>query len=259
MDSGYPHHFVGADSSCISWGHALSGELLYGPNAQKSSAVPKKVDVLEGMHVISVACGFAHSMVVVNRENVGDQLDQLDVYDGKASGEVRSERFSNCATKLSDRHDDGSEEPNAKKAPKKSAVKTSNNSKKRKKSKDSSEWEDEEKVGDEQANGKAEQNRQRGGKASGGGQGKSTGHGRGRPPVQKKSSQTLGVKGSRLRGEDPRSDELQFPCFRLENFVLQVGKVQLLAAMIDPFSVEVGCQRCLLVWSLAYLNRGVHR
>lgn len=77
MDSGSMHHFVGADSSCISWGHAQNGELGYGPNAQKydyefflrllmfmflflfvvllafrSSAVPKKVDILEGMHVL---------------------------------------------------------------------------------------------------------------------------------------------------------------------------------------------------------------
>lgn len=29
------HHFVGADSSCISWGHAQYGELGYGPNGQK--------------------------------------------------------------------------------------------------------------------------------------------------------------------------------------------------------------------------------
>lgn len=35
MDSGNMHHFVGADSSCISWGHAQHGELGYGPNAQK--------------------------------------------------------------------------------------------------------------------------------------------------------------------------------------------------------------------------------
>lgn len=80
MDSGNMHHFVGADNSCISWGHAQYGELGYGPNGQKylflttaehflfkgflscpllnlflvhrSSAVPKKVDILEGMHVI---------------------------------------------------------------------------------------------------------------------------------------------------------------------------------------------------------------
>uniref|UniRef100_A0A803NN96 RCC1-like domain-containing protein n=1 Tax=Cannabis sativa TaxID=3483 RepID=A0A803NN96_CANSA len=88
MDSGNMHHFVGADHSCISWGHAQNGELGYGPMGQKSSAVPKKVDILEGMHVISVACGLSHSMVVVDRTNVADQLSQLDIYDGKAFGEV---------------------------------------------------------------------------------------------------------------------------------------------------------------------------
>lgn len=84
------HHFVGADSSCISWGQGKSGELGYGPHGQKylaaleictfnsmivpqiclnlelyvqvysrclicfyrSSAAPKKVDMLEGMHVL---------------------------------------------------------------------------------------------------------------------------------------------------------------------------------------------------------------
>ncbi|XP_028785672.1 protein RCC2 homolog [Neltuma alba] len=85
------HHFVGADSSCISWGHAQHGELGYGPNAQKSSAVPKKVDILEGMHVMGVACGMGHSMVIVDGTNVGERLDQLDIYDGKASGEVNEE------------------------------------------------------------------------------------------------------------------------------------------------------------------------
>nr|GEW43255.1 protein RCC2 homolog [Tanacetum cinerariifolium] len=87
MDSGSFHHFVGAESSCISWGNAQSGQLGYGPNQQKSSAIPKKVDILEGMHVISVACGLAHSLVVVDRSNVGDQLDQLDIYDGKDTDE----------------------------------------------------------------------------------------------------------------------------------------------------------------------------
>ncbi|KAJ6399569.1 hypothetical protein OIU77_020178 [Salix suchowensis] len=77
MDSGNMHHFVGADNSCISWGHAQNGELGYGPNGQKSSAVPKKVDILEGMHVIGVACGVGHSMVIVDRTHVGDGLDQV--------------------------------------------------------------------------------------------------------------------------------------------------------------------------------------
>ncbi|KAK7830529.1 protein rcc2 like protein [Quercus suber] len=182
MDSGSMHHFVGADSSCISWGHAQYGELGFGPTGQKSSATPKKVDILEGMHVISVACGSGLSMVIVDRTNAGDRLDQLDVYDGKGSGE-------------------GSEEPEsktvAKQTTKKGAAKASNNSKKRKKSKDSSDSEDEEsddddsENGEEQSNGQAEKKSQ-GGKGSNRGQGKGAAkpvRGRGRPPSANKSSQ----------------------------------------------------------------------
>lgn len=35
MASGYMHHVVGAEDSCISWGHAQYGELGYGPLGQK--------------------------------------------------------------------------------------------------------------------------------------------------------------------------------------------------------------------------------
>ncbi|CBI19816.3 hypothetical protein VitviT2T_027829 [Vitis vinifera] len=204
MDSGNMHHFVGADSSCISWGHAQYGELGYGPNGQKSSAVPKKVDILEGMHVITVACGFGNSMVVVDRTNVGDRLDQLDIYDGKAAGE-------------------GSEEPESLNAvPKKTtkkgaaAAKASENSKKRKKSKESSDSESEEDYEDNdsddsevEVNGEAEKKRQRGGKASGRGRGKGakkpatgkkdSGRGRGRPLAVEKTLQHSQGKGKRGR------------------------------------------------------------
>ncbi|KAI3733244.1 hypothetical protein L1987_64464 [Smallanthus sonchifolius] len=161
MDSGSMHHFVGADSSCISWGQAQSGELGYGPHQQKTSAIPKKVDALEGMHVISVACGFAHSLVVVDRTNAGDQLDQLEIYDGKAAGE-------------------GVEEPSPSKQSNKktTAAKTPN---KRKKSKESSDSEDEvennseEDEGDDsdsEANGFAEMKSKRGRKSNGRGRGR---------------------------------------------------------------------------------------
>ncbi|KAJ8446308.1 hypothetical protein Cgig2_005839 [Carnegiea gigantea] len=187
MDSGNMFHFVGADASCISWGHAQNGELGYGPNAQKSSAIPKKVEILEGMHVISVACGFAHSMVVVDRTNVEDRLEQLDVYDGKASGVEGTEVNEPVSS--------------AKKTAKK---KTAENSKKRKKkSKESSESEEEDQdeesddedndVSEEEvANGKVGK-RQREGKGGVRGRGrggkstptpaeaKSRGRGRGRP------------------------------------------------------------------------------
>ncbi|THU64087.1 hypothetical protein C4D60_Mb01t22760 [Musa balbisiana] len=101
MDSGNMHHVVGADDSCISWGHAQYGELGYGPLGPKSSANPKKVDILESMRVTSVACGMGLSLIVIDRANVGDKLDQeitvmlteqsviliLEVFDGGSSAE----------------------------------------------------------------------------------------------------------------------------------------------------------------------------
>ncbi|CAL5418414.1 unnamed protein product [Camellia sinensis] len=151
MDSGNTHHFVGAETSCISWGQSLSGELGYGSDEQKSSTNPKKVEILEGMHVISVACGFAHSLVVADRMNVGDLLDQFDVYDDKTSGKGSDELESKFSV--------------AKRTNKKGAYKTSENSEKRK-SKDSSELEeDKEKDSDDESDdGQAEQKMQRGGK-----------------------------------------------------------------------------------------------
>ncbi|XP_024972741.1 protein RCC2 homolog [Cynara cardunculus var. scolymus] len=193
MDSGSMHHFVGADSSCISWGHAQSGELGYGPNQQKSSAIPKKVDILEGMHVISVACGFAHSLVVVDRTNVADQLDQLDIYDGKAAGE-------------------GVEEPDTKPPPpkktnKKAGAKAPQTSNKRKKSKESSDSEDSEQESidededesDEEANGFAEKKSRRGGKAAG------RGRGRGRPPAAAKEGGAVAAPAKRGRGRPKKA------------------------------------------------------
>lgn len=213
MDSGNMHHFVGADSSCISWGHAQYGELGYGPNGQKSSAVPKKVEILDGMHVMSVACGMGHSMVIVDRTNVGDRLDQLDVYDGKASVEGIEEPMSGP--------------PVSKQTPKKGASKATQNSK-RKKSKDSSDSEDEDDndgdsededsdESDEQVNGRTEPKRQRGGKASGRGrgngakkaapaEGKGAGRGRGRPPSTNKSPKPApGKTGPGKRGRPRKS------------------------------------------------------
>ncbi|KAL4584210.1 hypothetical protein LXL04_008802 [Taraxacum kok-saghyz] len=159
MDSGNMHYFVGADTSCISWGYCRSGELGYGPTQQKSSANPKKVDDLEGMHVISVACGAGHSMVVVDRTNVEKRLDKFDVYDGNETSEV-------------------TEEPATTKKPnKKAAVKTPEKSSKRKKPKAEIEEED----GNESDE---EENGQGGGKKQRGGNGKNSG--KGRPSAAKK-------------------------------------------------------------------------
>jgi alpha-tubulin suppressor-like RCC1 family protein len=186
MASGSLHHFVGADNSCISWGHAQSGELGYGPLGQKSSAVPKKVDILDGMHVISVACGYAHSLVVVDRANVGDRLEQLDVYDGKPAGEATEEVEEKAP-------------PVAKKTPKK--AEKSN----KRKSKDSSESEEEQvqENSDEDFSDGDDDDDDSDGKANGktkskrGGKGAGRGRGRGRPPSNKSAPATAKPTGGK--------------------------------------------------------------
>ncbi|KAL3640954.1 hypothetical protein CASFOL_015922 [Castilleja foliolosa] len=186
MDSGHMHHFVGADSSCISWGLAQSGELGYGPNGQKSSAIPKKVESLDGMHVISVACGSALSLVVVDRTTHADQLEKLEVYDGAEAIEAPDEKPA-VAEKAS------------KKAPVKKSQNAANKRKKGESSSDDEEInENESDDSDEIPNGK--------------GQGKNTapakkgsGRGRGRPPSATKTSENAGGKGTGRRGRPRKS------------------------------------------------------
>ncbi|KAH7567168.1 hypothetical protein JRO89_XS07G0026400 [Xanthoceras sorbifolium] len=207
MDSGNMHHFVGADNSCISWGHALYGELGYGPNGQKSSAIPKKVDILEGMHVIGVACGFGHSMVIVDRANVADRLDQF----GRES--------LACIMGLTIDLLAVTEEPESKTivSTKKGAAKASDKAKKRKQSNSSSESEEEENSDDEsddseeQINGQMDKKKQQaGGRGRGksasksSSDGKSSGRGRGRPPSASKSSQPAQAKAGK-RGRPRKS------------------------------------------------------
>ncbi|XP_040378841.1 protein RCC2 homolog isoform X3 [Oryza brachyantha] len=201
MASGNMHHVVGADDSCISWGVAQNGELGYGPNGQKSSANPKKVDILEGMHVISVGCGYGLSAIVVDRAIAGDRLDQLDIYDGDTSTE--EDRVEVHVTK----------KPRA-------SASTNSRSNKRKKAKDvseSDEDDDEEDESGDDENGeiRGAKGRGRGGKASNRGRGrgakkatpepKPSGRGRGRPkktesPAQKTvSSGRGGKRGKRGR------------------------------------------------------------
>lgn len=186
MNSGHMHHFVGADSSCISWGHAQNGELGYGANAQKSSAIPKKVDILEGMHVISVACGLAHSMVVVDRTDVSDRLDQLDVYDGKVSAEEVAE--------IPEAPVSAKKPANKRAAAKKSKKKESSESEADDDGDQDSESEEAENdESEDEANGEIGQKRKRGGKTSGRGRG-----GRGRP-AKNNTAPPAQAKGKRGR------------------------------------------------------------
>ncbi|XP_042036401.1 protein RCC2-like [Salvia splendens] len=193
MNSGNTHHFVGADSSCISWGHAQSGELGYGPNGQKSSAIPKKVDILEGMHVISVACGFALSLVVVDRTKDAARIEELEVHDGKAAEVIEPT-------------DNGADV--TEKAPKKNNAKKPQNSKKRKNESSSEDEEDNsdyESDDSDSLNGEAEHGS---GKSSGRGRGRSAstkrGRGRGRGRTASETA-SAGGRGSGRRGRPKKS------------------------------------------------------
>lgn len=197
MASGNMHHVIGADDSCISWGHAQYGELGYGPLGPKSSTTPKKVDILEGIHVKSVACGYGFSLIVVDRENIGDRLDKLEVYDGEtAEGTV-----DNKAAAIKDTTN-------------KREVKSA--SRKRKQEDASEEYEDGENDSDshnEEVNGRSARTKsKRGGKPSGGGRGKggrgakkmadevkSSGRGSGRPKSDGKGGSGRGRKNAKSR------------------------------------------------------------
>uniref|UniRef100_A0A453D4F1 Protein RCC2 n=2 Tax=Aegilops tauschii subsp. strangulata TaxID=200361 RepID=A0A453D4F1_AEGTS len=200
MASGTMHHVVGADDSCISWGNAQYGELGYGPMGQKSSANPKKVDSLEGMHVTGVGCGFGLSLIIVDRAKAGDKLDQqLDIYDGDASTPV--------------------EETVEPKVTKKAPASANSKSNKRKKTKDLSESEEEDEDEDDSEddeNGDARGAKgKRGRKPSGRGRGrgakkatpepKSSGRGRGRPKKTESPAESSGRGGKRGRGRPRKS------------------------------------------------------
>ncbi|CAH8385460.1 unnamed protein product [Eruca vesicaria subsp. sativa] len=184
MDSGSMHHFVGADSSCISWGHAQYGELGYGPNGQKSSAAPKKVDILEGMHVMGVACGLSHSMVIVDRTDITDRLEQLEIYDGKGSLEETVEEPKEEAvatTKQQPAKRGATKKRKASKASSESEQdsdeENSDKEKKEAQGSDSDYSED----GEEEANGKKQSTRGRGRGRGGRGRGGRTANGKAAP------------------------------------------------------------------------------
>lgn len=59
--------FVVAEDTCISWGPSPTyGELGYGEGKSKSSTTPTEVKTLEGVHIIKVACGFGHTLLIAD-------------------------------------------------------------------------------------------------------------------------------------------------------------------------------------------------
>eukprot|EP00245_Coleochaete_scutata_P005890 TRINITY_DN1986_c0_g1_i1.p1 TRINITY_DN1986_c0_g1~~TRINITY_DN1986_c0_g1_i1.p1 ORF type:complete len:496 (-),score=119.88 TRINITY_DN1986_c0_g1_i1:650-2137(-) len=83
LDAGNTSSAAAADDSCITWGTAIYGELGYGPTGPKSSAAAKKVDALNGLHTIKVACGVGHTLIVVDRSKPEDaaKIDKLPVFE----------------------------------------------------------------------------------------------------------------------------------------------------------------------------------
>lgn len=72
--------FVVADESCISWGPSPTyGELGYGEGKSKSSTVPQEVKPLDGFHIMGVACGFGHTMLIA-RDASQEEKTNLDKF-----------------------------------------------------------------------------------------------------------------------------------------------------------------------------------
>lgn len=66
--------FVLADESSVSWGPSPTyGELGYGEGRSKSSTIPQEVKTLEGVHVLDVACGFGHTLLIASDASPEDQ------------------------------------------------------------------------------------------------------------------------------------------------------------------------------------------
>ncbi len=66
-------------TSTITWGGASYGELGYGPKGKKSSANPEKVPSLEGIKVLSVACGTGHTLFLADAA-AADALAKLPAW-----------------------------------------------------------------------------------------------------------------------------------------------------------------------------------
>lgn len=60
------------DRAAVAWGHALHGELGFGPKGKKSSAAPDLVESLRGANVLNVAAGAAFSLWLVDLDDKAD-------------------------------------------------------------------------------------------------------------------------------------------------------------------------------------------
>lgn len=62
--------FIVAEDTCISWGPSPTyGELGYGEGKSKSSTTPIEVKSLDGAHIINIACGYGHTLLIARDRN----------------------------------------------------------------------------------------------------------------------------------------------------------------------------------------------
>ena len=100
---GNTHTVTAEDSSVISWGPSPSyGACGFGDPQEtgiKSSTKPKQVDGLEGLHVASVACGYAHTVAIVATDAGGAPFPKkvrflsILAHLGPISGRLWADRF----------------------------------------------------------------------------------------------------------------------------------------------------------------------
>jgi len=64
MSCGAQSLSVVGDGKAIAWGNGQHGQLGFGPT-QKSSALPKLIDPLEGISIMSISCGSSHTLFLV--------------------------------------------------------------------------------------------------------------------------------------------------------------------------------------------------
>lgn len=205
MDSGHMHNVVGADNSCISWGLAQHGELGYGPMGQKSSANPKKIEILDGMRIISVACGVGLSLIVVDRTNVADRLEQLEVFEDEGIVEETEENSNSTVMPSKNQRKKGpaNSTANAKKRKKQEASESEDGGDEGSEEEEKEEKEEDEDESEPEAKSKRGRGRGKGGKKDAS-EGKSLGRGRGRPKSEDKKSAEKKSAG-RPRGRPRKS------------------------------------------------------
>lgn len=66
--------FLASEGACVSWGPSPTfGELGYGEGRAKSSTTPDEVKTLDGVHVMRVACGHGHTLLIARDSKPEDQ------------------------------------------------------------------------------------------------------------------------------------------------------------------------------------------